>query len=341
MASTPGRGSPVLALAAVALVAVCTVIAGALAIFGGALSGDGQDDDGQAGQGGLGAGAVPAVYVGGILSAGRACATLTPGILAAQLEAESGFDPTARSPVGAQGIAQFMPATWATHGRDGDGDGRADVDNPADAIPAAAAYDCALAAAVAAIPGDPAKLMLAAYNAGPGAVLTNHGVPPYAETQSYVARILARAPTLAAALTAESTPVGVTNKVMQTALAFARAQLGKPYTLGANGPDTWDCSSLVQAAYEAAGVSLPRTTFDQVDASGPVIALTPVSAWQPGDLLFAAGSDGSPTNPGHVGIYLGNNEVLHAPHTGDVVKIVTLDHYEKVTGVTRPAALAR
>ncbi|WP_462187541.1 MULTISPECIES: NlpC/P60 family protein [unclassified Frankia] len=48
-------------------------------------------------------------------------------------------------------------------------------------------------------------------------------------------------------------------------------------------------------------------------ASGPSIPLTPVSAWQPGDPLFAAGSDGTPDNPGHVGIYLGGNQVLHAP----------------------------
>ncbi|WP_308204548.1 hypothetical protein [Frankia sp. R82] len=75
-----------------------------------------------------------------------------------------------------------------SHGERADVDNPAVVDNPADAIPAdaipaAAAHDCALAAAVATIPGDPAKLMLVAYNADPGAVLANHGVPPMSKSR--------------------------------------------------------------------------------------------------------------------------------------------------------------
>ncbi|MBL7499544.1 bifunctional lytic transglycosylase/C40 family peptidase [Frankia sp. CNm7] len=286
------------------------------------------------------AGDIPAELVGAILSVGRTCATVSPGLLAAQLEQESGFDPRARSPVGAQGIAQFLPGTWSAYGSDGDGDGRADPDNPADAIPAAARYDCAVAAAVAHLPGDSRRVMLAAYNAGPGAVLTHGGVPPYQETQTYVERILAREPAMTAALTAAGSPAGQATPAARAAIAFARNQLGDPYAWGANGPDAWDCSSLVQAAYAAAGIRLPRVTYDQADQSGPTIPLEDVDAWQPGDLLFAAGSDGTPDNPGHVGIYLGNRQVLHAPRTGDVVKIVPLDAYPTVTGVTRPATLA-
>ena len=93
---------------------------------------------------------------------------LTESVLAAQLYQESGFDPQVVSSAGAQGIAQFMPGTWAAHGRDENGDGQADPFDPEDAIPAAARYDAAVAASVAAVPGDRTSLMLAAYNAGPG-----------------------------------------------------------------------------------------------------------------------------------------------------------------------------
>ncbi|MBE3206665.1 MULTISPECIES: C40 family peptidase [Parafrankia] len=282
---------------------------------------------------------IPAEYVGPIINAGRSCPALSPGLLAAQLQQESGFNPLARSSVGAEGIAQFMPGTWATRGLDGDNDHRADPFNPADAIPAAARYDCALAASVAHL-GDPVRLMLAAYNAGPGAVLSAGGVPPYPETQTYVAKIIAAEPAMTAALAAASTPSGTVAPAARTAIAYARQQLGEHYLWGGTGPDLWDCSGLVQAAYKAAGVSLPRRTFEQAGESGPSIPVNDVSRWQPGDLLFAAGSDGTPDNPGHVGIYLGDRQVLHAPKKGDVVRIVDLDHYLTVTGVTRPASLA-
>lgn len=329
-------------IALVAGLALIVAAAGALAVLTGAGAFGGLGDSGGADTPAVTAAVadIPAAYVGPIISAARTCPTLSPGLLAAQLKQESGFNPTARSPAGAVGIAQFTPPTWATHGVDGDGDGRADPLNPADAIPAAARYDCAVAATVARL-GDPVRLMLAAYNAGPGAVLAAGGVPPYAETQTYVARILTSAPAMTAAIGAATAPVGAVAPAAAAAIAFARAQLGKPYHLGANGPDTWDCSSLVQAAYATAGISLPRTTYDQAGHSGPTIPLSEINQWRPGDLLFAAGSDGTPDNPGHVGIYLGNHQVLHAPKTGDVVKIAPLDHFERVTGVTRPAALGR
>ena len=77
-----------------------------------------------------------------------------PPLLAAQLYQESGFDPTAVSPAGAIGIAQFMPGTWPNWASTQDGDGRKDIFNPADAIPAAARYDCALAQQVSEVPGS-------------------------------------------------------------------------------------------------------------------------------------------------------------------------------------------
>ncbi len=82
------------------------------------------------------------------------CPQVTASLLAAQLYTESKFDSDAKSRVGALGIAQFMPATWAQHGKDGDGDGVKDIRNPADAIAAQAAYDCTLAKEVKSVPGD-------------------------------------------------------------------------------------------------------------------------------------------------------------------------------------------
>ncbi|MFE4198479.1 transglycosylase SLT domain-containing protein [Paenarthrobacter sp. NPDC056912] len=116
---------------------------------------------------------------------------LPAGILAAQLEAESGWNPRAVSPVGAQGLAQFMPATWSSYGNGGD------PFNPRDAIAAQGRYMGALfnqlKGLAAQTGGDPVAFALAGYNAGPGAVEKFRGVPPFGETQNYVAKIKAKA----------------------------------------------------------------------------------------------------------------------------------------------------
>jgi len=77
-------------------------------------------------------------------------------------------------------------------------------------------------------------------------------------------------------------------------------------------------------AYQAAGVSLPRTTFQQVDAGTPVYSL---SELEPGDLIFTAGSDGTPTNPGHVGMYIGDGLVIQAPETGEQIDLTPVEGY--------------
>ena len=139
-------------------------------------------------------GTVPAAYQQTLLRAAKTCAGITAPLLAAQLDAESNWNPQALSPVGAQGIAQFMPGTWASEGVDGDGDGLRDPFNPADAIASQAGFMCKLLAAVASdqqLTGDALDLALAAYNAGLGAVQRYLGLPPYAETQAYVRRIRA------------------------------------------------------------------------------------------------------------------------------------------------------
>lgn len=100
-----------------------------------------------------------------------------------------------------------------------------------------------------------------------------------------------------------------------TAIAEAKRQLGKQYVFGTNGPNTFDCSGLTQWAWAKAGVSMAHYTGSQA-AAFPRI---PVGSLAPGDLVFFN------INLGHMGMYLGGGQYIHAPQTGDVVKISSLD----------------
>lgn len=139
---------------------------------------------------------VPAEYAEVIKEAWSRCQSIPLDVFAAQLHAESGWDPTATSSAGAQGIAQFMPATWEQYGIDADGDGSADVWNPVDAIHSAAELNCVNRKLIAPVAGRKLPNTLAAYNAGHGAVREYKGVPPFPETENYVAKILKNAKTL-------------------------------------------------------------------------------------------------------------------------------------------------
>ena len=126
----------------------------------------------------------------------------------------------------------------------------------------------------------------------------------------------------------EPTYTGSTSTQAEKAVAFAYAQLGKPYEWGATGPYSYDCSGLVQAAWAAAGVSIPRVTYDQW-AALPHIA---TSSIQPGDLLYYDGE-------GHVAMYVGDGYIIDAPQTGlDVEKIpMNTDWYAATfDGAVRP-----
>lgn len=141
--------------------------------------------------GGLNPATVPGWAVPLLQRAAGTCPEVTAPVLAAQIQQESGWNPQATSPVGARGLTQFMPATWAARGTDGDGDGRADPADPADAVQSQAGYMCGLVGQVRQVqlPGDMLDLALGAYNAGFGAIQSSHGLPPYPETQNYVRTI--------------------------------------------------------------------------------------------------------------------------------------------------------
>lgn len=136
---------------------------------------------------------VPEEYRAAILDAAQRCPLIPARVLAAQIASESSWDTNAVSPAGARGMAQFMPAVWEQYGLDGDGDGRADITNPYDAIVSAAELNCVNAELVAAVPGDRVRNILAAYNAGFNQVRRYEGVPPFPETMTYVDRVLSRA----------------------------------------------------------------------------------------------------------------------------------------------------
>jgi peptidoglycan DL-endopeptidase CwlO len=95
-----------------------------------------------------------------------------------------------------------------------------------------------------------------------------------------------------------------------TAVRYALAQLGKPYRWGAEGPNSFDCSGLVQTAYRAAGINLPRVSRQQYGAG----RLVPLSALRPGDLLFYARNPRDRRTIYHVGIYLGAGRMVEAPN---------------------------
>ena len=98
------------------------------------------------------------------------------------------------------------------------------------------------------------------------------------------------------------------------AVEAALKELGKPYHYGALGPSTFDCSGLTKFAYGAAGISLPHSAAAQYQSGHRVNR----NQLQPGDLIFWRGL-------GHVGLYIGNGKMVHAPRTGEVVTIISID----------------
>ncbi|MFG2880419.1 NlpC/P60 family protein [Streptomyces sp. NPDC048337] len=110
------------------------------------------------------------------------------------------------------------------------------------------------------------------------------------------------------------------------AVAFAHGAIGKPYVWGATGPGSFDCSGLTQAAWRAARVSLPRTTYTQINAGRRVSR----DQLAPGDLVFFY------SGVTHVGLYIGNGQMIHAPRPGSTVRVAPIDSMPWA-GASRPA----
>jgi peptidoglycan DL-endopeptidase CwlO len=215
---------------------------------------------------------------------------------------------------------------------DEDGDGVANVYDPADAIAGAAKYLVRNG-----VQGNPS-----------GAIFAYNHLQSYVQAVLNWAAIYSRGGYTVSNTTTVSAPECLTsvqtgqvpNNVVATAISYAREQLGKPYLWGGTGPDAFDCSGLVMMAYRAANINIPRTSEEQW-AWGPRI---PASQVQPGDLVFFAGSDGTPTSPGHVGLVIGKNTMIEAYATGFPIRISQFGTAASapgdgtVVGFTRPWA---
>jgi len=139
-------------------------------------------------------------------------------------------------------------------------------------------------------------------------------VPALTASGSGASAADSRLHTLAGPTGASPGPVANTHqRGAAAAIAYAKAQLGKPYQWGAAGPDAFDCSGLIMRAWQAGGIALPRTTYQQVNAGTRITR----AQLQPGDLVFS-------NNDGHVQMYIGNGRVIEAPRTGATVQYASL-----------------
>lgn len=214
---------------------------------------------------------------------------------------------------GAGGPMQFLASTWATYGVDGNGDGRIDRWNPADAIFTAARYLHAS--------GAPKELERAIF--------------AYNHSSAYVAEVLR----WAATYEREAQPIEPASGATGGALSFALAQIGVPYVWGGESRSGYDCSGLVQAAYRSVGISLPRTSEEQFSDGRH---LPPSVTLEPGDLVFFGPSPGDAT---HVGMVVRSGEMVDAPHPGTDVRTESFPTTvgaawgdERYLGAIRPAA---
>jgi cell wall-associated NlpC family hydrolase len=287
---------------------VSVVAVGASGSPGSGRGGTGGTAASAGGRGGAQA-AVPAAWLALYEKAAATCPGMPWTVLAAIGTVETGSGQSTAPGVwsganraGAEGPMQFEPATFAAYATIGPGGARpASPYDPVDAVYSAAALMCA--------------------NGAGSASSLHAAIDDYNHSESYVDTVL----TLS--LSFQQNPAA--SGTVVAALSFAAQQLNVPYLWGGTGVGGYDCSGLVQAAFGHAGISLPRVAQDQFDA-GPGVPAG--SAVEPGDLVFFG--DG-PSAVDHVGIYVGEGEMIDAPHTGAVVRFDNAD-WPDLVGATSP-----
>jgi cell wall-associated NlpC family hydrolase len=274
-----------------------------------------------AGSGTLTLGATPAtaslsgVPYADLFTAAGAKYGVSPALLAAVARAESNFRPDARSGAGAQGLMQFMPATAKGLG--------VNPLDPASAIDGAARYLKANIDKFGSV-----DLAIAAYNAGAGAVSKYGGIPPYAETQTYVTRVNSYlgqyngGGTIRAATSGSGGgPTFAADGQVKGMIAAAMnlAQRHVPYVWGGTTANGVDCSGLMYYAARAAGITLNGQAWPRLRAVdyGKLGTAVPMDAARAGDVVYYD----APGDTDHMGIYIGNGQMIAAPQTGDVVKV--------------------
>jgi cell wall-associated NlpC family hydrolase len=326
-----------LAIGAAGLLSAAVLLAAAIGVVSASVGGVGAGGGSVAGSAagdGLPSAVASSGIPAGMLTLYREAAATCPGlpwtVLAAIGTVESG-NGTSELPgvhsgansAGAEGPMQFEPATFAAYDVPVP-DGGASPPNPydpTDAVFAAARMLCANGA------GNQADVGAAVYD--------------YNHSDSYVTEVLDLAQTYGQAQAGAGAEgsVGATADAGIVAVKWALAQVGTPYVWGGETPGVgFDCSGLVQAAYQEAGITLPRVAQDQFDA-GP--ELPPGASLEPGDLVFFGGG---PTDIEHVGVVVAPGVMVDAPYTGADVREDTFPTSvgapfgdEEYVGTTRPA----
>ena len=282
---------------------------------------------------------IPADYLVLYRAAAATCADLDWPVLAAigKMASDHGQStlPGVRSganPDGAKGPMQFLQRTFdAVIARNPIPPGGASppsAHNPHDAVYTAAAYLCDNGAR------NNQNLTRAIYAYNPSRAYVNkvlRTADAYGRTDPTAQAPPAASPTPPAPANPSPPPAASSVAGLGVAaVAFARAQLGKPYVWGGNGTPGVDCSGLTKAAYAAVGIAIPRTAQTQYN-HGP--RLPAGAALEPGDLLFF----GSPRRIHHVGMSLGGTLMINAPTFGQTVRIQDYRHFRNYAGASRPA----
>jgi cell wall-associated NlpC family hydrolase len=240
------------------------------------------------------------------------------------------------------GGAPVHPASQVVDGVavDEDGDGKASVYEPADAIAGAAKYLVAHGAQ------QNVPTAIFAYNHADWYVQeVLDWSSTYATGGFTVSQVNQGGSGVAAAGTGGQACTGAgqlaaftaPNAIVSSAVSYAEQQLGKPYLFGGTGPAAFDCSGLVMMAYRSAGVNIARTSQDQYRTLPHV----PADQVVPGDLVFFAGSDGTPQEPGHVGLVIGKNKMIEAYANGFPVRISTFGTKQSPPGLSAVVGYAQ